>query len=87
LEFVAVVVEQRGGGGVCFVDDAADLGIDELLGLLGGWGGPGKNAVCSSMGRTAIGPIAALMPQRPTIWRASWVSCWMSDSAPVVISP
>jgi hypothetical protein len=27
------------------------------------------------------------MPQRPTIARAIRVSCWMSDSAPVVIVP
>jgi hypothetical protein len=36
---------------------------------------------------TVIGPIASLMPQRPTIWRAICVSCWKSDSAPVVRSP
>ena len=34
-----------------------------------------------------MGPISELMPQRPTIWRAIPVSCWMSDSAPVVGSP
>jgi len=34
-----------------------------------------------------IGPSLSLIPQRPTIWRAIWVSCWMSDSAPVVIVP
>ena len=39
-----------------------------------------------SAGITAIGPIARLMPQRPTMWRAIRVSCWMSDSAPVVMS-
>ena len=38
-------------------------------------------------GSTAIGPTASLMPQRPTMLRAISVSCWMSDSAPVVISP
>ena len=31
--------------------------------------------------------IVRLIPQRPTIWRAMAVSCWMSDSAPVVGSP
>ena len=33
---------------------------------------------------TAIGPMTSLIPQRPTMPRAIWVSCWMSDSAPVV---
>ena len=42
---------------------------------------------CASEGITAIGPNARLMPQRPTIRRAIAVSCWMSDSAPVVRSP
>ena len=37
-----------------------------------------------SRGSTATGPIARLIPQRPTMWRAIAVSCWMSDSAPVV---
>ena len=34
-----------------------------------------------------IGPMASLMPQRVTIPRAIPVSCWMSDSAPVVMFP
>ena len=33
---------------------------------------------------TAIGPMTSLIPQRPTMPRAIWVICWMSDSAPVV---
>ena len=41
----------------------------------------------ASDGSTAIGPIAWLIPQRPTIARAIPVSCSMSDSAPVVIVP
>ena len=41
-------------------------------------GGPGH----PSWRRTVIVPIFSLMPQRPTIWRAIWVSCWKSDSAP-----
>ena len=48
---------------------------------------PGSSGPMPSCGSTAIGPIARLMPQRPTMWRAIRVSCWMSDSAPVVRSP
>ena len=48
---------------------------------------PGRNGPDPSAGETAIGPIAWLIPQRPTICRASPVSCSMSDSAPVLISP
>ena len=44
---------------------------------------PGR-AARPSAGATASGPIAGLMPQRATIWRTISVSCWMSDSAPVV---
>ena len=36
---------------------------------------------------TAIGPTTSLIPQRVTMPRAMFVSCWMSDSAPVVVSP
>ena len=46
---------------------------------------PGSSGPWPSDGSTAIGPIASLIPQRPTIWRAIAVSCWMSDSAPGVI--
>ena len=38
-----------------------------------------------SAGSTATNPTASLIPQRPTIPRASIVACWMSDSAPVVM--
>ena len=31
---------------------------------------PGRNGPAPSRGSTASGPIASLMPQRPTIWRA-----------------
>ena len=48
---------------------------------------PGAAGPRPSDGRTASGPISSLIPQRPTIWRAISVSCWMSDSAPVVGSP
>jgi hypothetical protein len=48
---------------------------------------PGSSGPCASDGITAIGPIALLIPQRPTIWRAICVSCWMSDSAPAEIEP
>ena len=37
--------------------------------------------------RTRTNPIASLIPQRPTIWRAIVVTWSMSDSAPVVIVP
>ena len=40
-----------------------------------------------SEGRTLTNPIASLMPQRPTIWRAIVVTWSMSDSAPVLIVP
>ena len=46
------------------------------------WETPGSNGPSPSAGSTATGPIAGLMPQRPTIWRAIAVICWMSDSAP-----
>ena len=48
---------------------------------------PGRSGPWPSLGSTETGPILSLMPHRPTIWRAIWVSCWMSDSAPVVIRP
>ena len=48
---------------------------------------PGSSGPRASEGSTAIGPTASLMPQRPTIWRAMPVSCWMSDSAPAEIEP
>ena len=48
---------------------------------------PGSSGPWASDGITAIGPISGLMPQRPTIWRAIPVSCWMSDSAPAEIEP
>ena len=43
------------------------------------------NGFWASLGMTAIGPIARLIPHLPTIWRAIAVSCWMSDSAPALI--
>ena len=46
---------------------------------------PGSIWPSSRPSPSASGPIASLMPQRPTIPRAILVSCWMSDSAPVVI--
>ena len=48
---------------------------------------PGSSGPWPSDGSTAIGPTDSLIPQRPTIWRAIAVSCWMSDSAPAVIVP
>ena len=49
---------------------------------------PGQqDAVLRARRLTATGPIASLMPQRPTMPRAIWVRFWMSDSAPVVVSP
>ena len=47
----------------------------------------GSSGVCPSLGRSVTGPSLSLIPQRPTIWRAIWVSCCRSDSAPVVIFP
>jgi hypothetical protein len=55
------------------------LVVDELLRV--------RRDLCDSrkerLGSTETRPIASLMPQRPTIWRAISVSCWRSDSAPV----
>jgi hypothetical protein len=48
---------------------------------------PGSSGPLPSLGSTDTGPTLSLIPHRPTIERAIWVSCWMSDSAPVVISP
>ena len=48
---------------------------------------PGSSGLVLRPSATATGPIASLMPQRPTMPRAIWVSCWMSDSAPVVMLP
>ena len=73
---------------VALVDDPLDLLVDQPLGLLRGLGRrPGSSGPRASEGSTAIGPIARLIPQRPTIARAIPVSCSMSDSAPVVIVP
>ncbi len=50
-----------------------------------GW--PGKSGPSLGPGSTETGPIFSDMPQRPTIWRAMFVTCSRSDSAPVVTSP
>ena len=73
--------------GVRLVDDAAHLLVDEPLRVRRDLGCAGQEGPAPSRGTTATGPIAGLMPQRPTIWRAISVSCWMSDSAPVLVSP
>ena len=36
---------------------------------------PGSSGLTPSAGSTAIGPMARLIPQRPTMWRAILVSC------------
>ena len=67
------------------LDDPPHLLVDQPLGRLRGLARRrAGTARIPSVGITAIGPIAWLIPQRPTIWRAIRVSCWMSDSAPVV---
>ena len=38
-------------------------------------------------GATTTKPTCSLIPQRSTIPRAIRVTCWISDSAPVVASP
>ena len=48
---------------------------------------PGSRKLCPSCPVTVRKPTFSLMPQRCTIPRAIWVTCWMSDSAPVVMSP
>ena len=73
---------------VRLVDDPPHLVVDQLLRVRRDLGDTrGAAARAPSRAITASGPIASLMPQRPTIWRAISVSCWMSDSAPVLMSP
>ena len=48
---------------------------------------PGSNMLCPFCGATVRKPTFSLIPQRSTIPRARRVTCWMSDSAPVVASP
>ena len=48
---------------------------------------PGSSMFWPSRGATATNPTSSLIPQRSTIPRAIAVACWMSDSAPVVMSP
>ena len=87
LELAAVLVEQPRDLAVGLLDDPPHLLVDEALGQLGRLAGAGQQRALLLRGSTAIGPIASLIPQRPTMPRAIWVSCWMSDSAPVVIVP
>ena len=47
---------------------------------------PGSSMPSERPSATAMGPMTSLIPQRPTMPRAIWVICWMSDSAPVVSS-
>ena len=84
VELAAVLRSSATTSLVRLVDDAAHLVVDELAACAGETSAaPGRNGPAPSRGSTATGPIAELMPQRPTIWRAISVSCWMSDSAPV----
>ncbi len=69
------------------VDDPPHLAVDEPCVACETSEAPGQQRPLASDGSTAIGPIDSLIPQRPTIWRAIAVSCWMSDSAPAVIVP
>ena len=48
---------------------------------------PGSSVLWPSCGATVRKPTFSLIPQRCTIPRAMRVTCWMSDSAPVVDSP
>jgi hypothetical protein len=48
---------------------------------------PGGGAPSWAASATASGPMASLIPHRPTMPRTICVRFWMSDSAPVVISP
>ena len=88
LEAVALALEQRDRLLLGLVDDLAHLLVDQPLRVLGGLRDARAAAgPRSSDGETATAPIASLIPQRPTMLRAMRVSCWMSDSAPVVVSP
>ena len=83
VQLAALARQQLGRVGVRLVGQPPHLGVDDLLRVLRGLRDPGQQlAVWPSEGSTATGPIAGLMPQRPTIWRAIAVICWMSDSAP-----
>ena len=86
IELRSVLAQQRDDFFVGLFHDAPDFGVDELLRVLRDLGGTGQDGPRPSVGMTVSGPTALLMPQRPTIWRAISVSCWMSDSAPVVTS-
>src|SRR5262249_54570745 len=48
---------------------------------------PPNGPPAPSRGSSTTGPSVELIPQRPTIRRASSVNCSRSDSAPVLISP
>ena len=86
LEALALALEQRDRLLLGLVDDLADLLVDQPLGVLGRLREPGSS-----------GPRARTVRRRPrrsrrsspapTMLRAIRVSCWMSDSAPVVVSP
>ena len=76
----------RRGPPRALVDDPPHLVVDELLRFRSRPRRAGQER-SRPPGMTAIGPIVGLIPQRPTICRAIPVSCWMSDSAPVLISP
>ena len=82
---LAVLAQQLSDRGVRLLDDPPHLLVDDPLRRLDTWEAPGSSGFWASLGITAIGPISRLMPQRPTIWRAIMVSCWMSDSAPALI--
>ena len=84
----AVLRQQRGDLVVRLVDDAAHLVVDQLLRSRRDLGRAGQQrAARRRRAARRAGRSSSLMPQRPTIWRAICVSCWMSDSAPVVGSP
>ena len=75
------------GGLLLLVDDAPDLGVDQLLRGLRDRLGAGQQRALAVL--RSHGEKADLLAHAPalTIPRAMRVTCWMSDSAPVVDSP
>jgi hypothetical protein len=86
VELFAVFHEELGDFGVGVVDDPAHFLVDQPLRLWGGLACAGEQGP-SVGGQNREGAEFSLIPQRATIERAIWVSCWRSDSAPVVTSP
>ena len=69
------------------LDDSPRLFVDAFQRRGRGGRQPGSRKPSCGPSAIASGPSSSLMPQRATIPRAIIVRFWMSDSAPVVVSP